>query len=74
MLPLFGSPYGLWLSKGLFKKKDIPLTQLILAVLWSMLLITCDVGARLSAVRLSKDNIDFYHDVEIGKNILQGSP
>lgn len=60
--------------KAYFKKKDIPLTQLILAVLWSMLLITCDVGARLSAERLSKDNIDFYHDVEIGKNILQGSP
>lgn len=60
--------------KAYFKKKDIPLTQLILAVLWSMLLITCDVGARLSAERLSKGNIDFYHDVEIGKNILQGSP
>lgn len=54
------------------KNKDIPLTQLILAVLWSMLLVTCDVGARQSAEHLSKDNTDFYHDVEIGKNI-QGS-
>lgn len=58
----------------LILKKDIPLTQLILAVLWSMLLVTCDLGARLSAEHLSKDNIDFYRDVEIGKNILQGSP
>lgn len=58
----------------LILKKDIPLTQLILAVLWSMLLVTCDAGARLSAEHLSKDNIDFYHDVEIGKNILQGGP
>lgn len=29
-------------------KKDIPFTQLILAMLWSMLLVTYDVGARQS--------------------------
>ena len=58
----------------LILKKDIPLTQLILAVLGSMLLVTCDVEARPSAEHLSKDNTDFSCDVEIGKNILQGSP
>lgn len=31
------------------------------------------MGARLSAEHLSKDNTDFYHEVETGKNILQGS-
>lgn len=33
----------------------------------------CSAGARLSAEHLSKDNIDFYHEAETGKSILQGS-
>lgn len=54
------------------RNKDIPLTQLILVVLWSVLLqhVMWEPGSLQSTCPRI---IDFYRDVEIGKNV-QGSP
>lgn len=71
-LPLFGSPDGLWLIQCFLKKRHFFDTALACCALVHSLS-KCRVGARLSAEHLSKDNIDFYHEVETGKNIIQGS-
>lgn len=57
---------------GVIRNKDIPLTQLILVVLWSVLLqhVMWEPGSLQSTCPRI---IDFYRDVEIGKNV-QGSP